>query len=314
MIKYTGIIILVLFAMNLQAQNTVSNYNTWLSQENLSDFIIAENIEIITQDTVNYKILNLTFNTQSKDTAISYWNTLDSIYLSSGKTTFPELLFYHYLHMEKTERPDTLVIKLTDNENCLTGFIYFDEDTKEIIDTMSLCLSQTRKVRIITNQIELNGDVISLDNSTDARDAVYDKIIEITTKLYTKDKGINNNYSIRYVTFSENFYPGDDSLIIFVGGMKQEVLKNYGDPFVCWLLSYFYNQKSCHPWEYLKLSFYYDGTSKNLMIKIEGKISDGMTKHPTTWRRAKQMEPQFSDFLIPYSDIFKRTLYNEFKP
>ncbi len=312
--KITILSVLLSLIISLNAQNLVKEYNNWLEKENLSEFIFAENTEIIRQGNSNFKKLNLKFNTNSKDTALSYWKKLNEIYSENSISSFPELLFYHYLFLEKSQRPDTLVIELKDEENCLKGFIYLNDSTKKILDTMSTCLAQTRYIPITADEINLNGSLIELDESSEAREAVYNKIINFSKQLYTQEKGFYNNYSIKYVYFyDEDYLPGNDSLKFTVGGIKQEVLGSYGDPFVCWLLSYFYDEQSCHPWEYLKFSFHYNGFKKSLIMKIEGKISDGMTKKPTTWRRAKPMEPQFKDYLKPYASKYKKALYYELK-
>lgn len=300
------------FSPFLVAQDIVNNYNKWLKDENLFDYLIAENVDVIVQENENFQVLHLKFNTQSKDTALSYWNTLNSLYAKNQKSTLPQVLFYHYLYLEQSKRPDTLVIQLTDNEGCMNGFIYFDESNKKLIDTMSLCLAQIREIKIPTDKINLAGSQIKLDNTSASRDAVYQKILNYSKKLYTQDNGFYKKYTNKYVSFNNDKYlKGNEKLTFTVSGIKNEVLQNYDNDFVCWLLSYFYDEDSCKPWEYLSFEIKYtikDG-SPFLIVSIDGRVSDGMAAKPTIWSRAKPMEAQFDDFLNTYADKYKKAVF-----
>lgn len=302
------VIAFLLLSNTVFSQQIVDDYNQWLNQRELSDYLVAEQVSSEKQGADNFQILELRFNTQSKDTAIAYWTRLNELYTTKGNTTFPELLFYNYLRLVRSKRPDTLVIKLTDREFCTTTFVYYDEDTRQIVDTTSYCLAKI---------IEISGLPVkrtkeTIENINANRAEVFKQIFAFSKDFYKKQGGIHKKYNKSPVRI-QNYSKSDDSLIFRVQGLKQEILPDYGDEFTCWLLSFFMDQESCYPWEYLRfiIGFEQENAAGKLHIRIEGRVCDGTSSRPVSWSKARDMEPQFNDALEDYTALFRQQLRNE---
>ena len=304
--KIYCLIFLLFVSQTIFSQNVVDEYNVWLQEHELSKYLFAESVYTQKQGEDNFQILKISYTTESKDTANAYLKELTEYYAAIGNASFPERLFYSYLRITKSKRPDTLVVQLIDKSACNETFIYYNETTKQIVDKTSVCQSKTIQLNGINVRLKRN----TIENLERNKKAIFNKIVAFSDSIYTQAGGLNQKSNKSKVKFKHEYINGDDTLFIVVSGLKQEILVDYSDDFTCWLLSWFYDEKSCYPWEYLKIKVAYKQQAGKAGVKIiiDGKLSDGTANSPLSWGKAREIEGQFSEELDNYARTYRQKL------
>ncbi len=313
-------IALLIFISLVYAQNyseTKLAYTKILNETNLSSFFEVSDII----DFKGFHLLQLKFTYTDTDSASVAWQTIKERFEQDGKYSISEYLFFRYMHTIQ-QAPTDLAIKIQETydpevQSCTDLLIYFDKKTKKVKTIENFCKAISKSFPISFDKIKVGNTEVSLENASQNRHEVYESIIKFTQDFY-KTGGFEKDKLTPKAKFTCNYKEGEEKLVMKVFRLKNEVLNDQEQNYLCNALQWWYeddNYCDYRAWEYLQFTIEYNTVSNigaKMICTTDGRFSSGFY-NPVVWNNANKMEPEFTTYLDTYTENFLNKLYKYLK-
>ncbi len=301
-------------------------FNTTFSQISISDTLIVKFLDKIKSSGLNQVIsyenieltdelilLKLKFNYSDSETNCFAWESLKKDFKSKYNYGIENYLFFQFIDIFNVTEPEkaAIVIRKDFSTDELPKIAcHFDKVLKKVVLIQDLCMGEVEMEDDFNlKEIYFLNEKFVISKPKVARDVLY-KMINNNMRLFYKRGGFEKKSKPKYISY---YKPGKSELKFEVKNLKQEVLHDRGNHFICRLLRLVHSDDKYCDWrsfEHLKFTilYTYDSNHKEikLQLKLEGRYGSG--PHGTnSWRKMKDMDPTFINHIEDYKErVFKK--------
>jgi hypothetical protein len=223
-----------------------SEYNTWLENTGLNEYLELENVHLQGDKLVMYLQLA---NSPNNDALIK-WNSLKSYFEKNRNYSLNEYLLKNMILIYKTE-PAATEIKIFDSfyssSPTLYHHILFNNDSIEYRAIKPLGANNVINVSLQRDILIDYKEEPEFDKEEDTKKAY--NTISAFLESYYKNPSFVDTPTDRISSYHKDF---DNTLIVEIDKFR-DVLKDRGNPTFCRFLSIFRKgEVDCRPFEYLK--------------------------------------------------------------
>lgn len=321
-LKFYFILLLLSFSIHVVAQKkydlkTIGEYQkfdtvyqNWLQNTGLSDILNVNKIDIYD----NQLALYLEISGKNEQEKLNQWFSLRKHYEENKAFPIHEQLYKNMISIYKIS-PDKANIQIWEGEYYF--MIYYNESSKQIMFEESKLRSQIEytTVNISNSDILIYSIQEKNPNIQKTKKLLYQRILDFSKSYYkSKVPSISRDFSQESISATR-------PLIFTVNNMRNEVLYDADNSFLCDMINWFYDEEDevdCRPREFLEIEITAEiiKTTENNQDKYIAEIKCEITGKyaPTTGGDNpdyyNDMEADYSYYLEKYTKKFTQQIEN----